>query len=55
VFDIHQKDTYHINLSGKQRMLTQKASLLAFKIGQEGDSITEKRAFKSCGYNVSKP
>ncbi len=43
VFDIHQKDTYHINLSGKQRMLTQKASLLAFKIGQEGDSITEKK------------
>lgn len=42
VFDIHQKDTYHINLSGKQRMLTQKASFLALKIG-EGDAITEKK------------
>ena len=29
---IHKHDTYHINLSGKQRMLTQKASYLAMKI-----------------------
>lgn len=42
MFDIQKKDTHDINLSGKQRMHTQKASYLALKI-LHYDNIEDKK------------
>ncbi|NLO18020.1 MAG: HAMP domain-containing histidine kinase [Arcobacter butzleri] len=42
---IHKHDTYHINLSGKQRMLTQKASYLAMKIEKNNNTQDKKELF----------